>query len=195
MESLLEFFPIGKFLDSPANRKDRRIQNLHRKAREMNVEPVTLEIGKPLHIGEARLILLHPGAEFLMDRGNRESSQNDLSLVFRLEYRQFSMLFTGDIERGGEEHLLTSGVPLKALFLKAPHHGSRSSNTPGFIQAVQPRAVIFSSGYLNPWRHPHPEVVERYRKAGAEIWRTDLNGAIVITTDGTHHKVRGHDSL
>ncbi|NIQ01852.1 MAG: competence protein ComEC [Nitrospinaceae bacterium] len=76
--------------------------------------------------------------------------------------------------------------------LKGPHHGSRYSNSPPFIRAVSPRAVIFSSGYLNPMHHPHPQVIDRYQNAGIRIWRTDRDGAIRITSDGFHHKIKSY---
>jgi len=68
--------------------------------------------------------------------------------------------------------------------LKAPHHGSLTSSTPAFIAAVRPAAVIFSAGRDNRFGHPAPAVVDRYRTAGAAIFRTDRDGAIVLDTDG-----------
>ncbi|MBT7179402.1 MAG: DNA internalization-related competence protein ComEC/Rec2, partial [Nitrospina sp.] len=120
---------------------------------------------------------------------------NDLSLVLRLDYRDFSMLFTGDIGDKVEKKLVTIPHQLEADILKGPHHGSRFSNSQNFIDAVHPGTVIFSSGYLNRMRHPHPETLRRYSEAGVTIWRTDLNGAIKITTDGNNYEIQTHEIL
>jgi len=151
-----------------------------------------LEVGKPMQVGEVTLLALHPDAPFRRDEKEKQRIGNDLSLVSRIEYHNFSMLLTGDIGKQAEKYLLQNPGLLKANVLKGPHHGSRHSSTPAFIAAVQPDAVIFSSNYMNPWRHPHPEVVERHQNAGAQIWRTDLQGAIHIESDGFTHRIRGN---
>jgi competence protein ComEC len=86
-------------------------------------------------------------------------------------------------------------APLQAGILKAPHHGSRTSSHPDFIRAVAPRDVIVSSGRFNVFHHPHPNIVDRYDQYGATLWRTDLQGAIYITTDGTDTRITDHKDL
>jgi competence protein ComEC len=94
------------------------------------------------------------------------------------------MLLTGDIERTAEKALLSSAVRSDVLLV--PHHGSRTSSTPEFIAAVAPRWAVVAAGYRNRFGHPNGEVLERYRSAGAQIARTDLQGSISIrlTADG-----------
>ena len=192
LESLVDLFSIGHFLDGFSALTDSRIAKLKQKALAKQAVLVPLEPGVPLDIGEVRLIPLHPGPQFILQTiANRKNKVgNELSLVLRLEYREFSMLLTGDIGESTEEYLVQQSAPLQADFLKSPHHGSRFSNSTSFIRTVQPQAVIFSSGYLNWMHHPHPEVVERYKSAGTKIWRTDLSGSIHITTDGVRHRIR-----
>ncbi len=192
LESLVDLFSIGHFLDGFSGLNDSRIDRLKQKALSKHAVLVPLKPGVPLNIGEVRLISLHPGPEFILETVAKRKNKvgNELSLVLRLEYREFSMLLTGDIGKSTEEYLIGRNAPLKADFLKSPHHGSKYSNSSSFINAVKPQAVIFSSGYLNWMRHPHPEVVERYQSAGTKIWRTDLNGSIHITTDGIRHRIR-----
>jgi competence protein ComEC len=192
LESLADLFSIGHFLDGFSTLTDSRIDRLKQKILSKQAAVVPLKPGFPLNIGEVRLTALHPGPEFILKTvaNKRDKVGNEQSLVLRLEYREFSMLLTGDIGKSTEEFLIQQAVPLKADFLKSPHHGSRYSNSSSFISAVNPKAVIFSSGYLNWMRHPHPEVVERYKKAGTNIWRTDLNDSIHITTDGIRHRIR-----
>ena len=97
------------------------------------------------------------------------------------------MLLTGDIEKEAEQMLVSSGKNLRAQVLKVPHHGSRRSSTEAFLDAVRPTAALVSVGYRNPFRHPNPEVLERYRSFGTRVWRTDQSGAITVEMrpDGT----------
>ncbi|VAX30401.1 hypothetical protein MNBD_NITROSPINAE05-1418, partial [hydrothermal vent metagenome] len=194
LESLADLFSIGHFLDGFSNLTDSRIDRLKQKVLSKQAVSIALKPGVPLNIGEVRLTALHPGPEFILQTVANKKTKvgNELSLVLRLDYREFSMLFTGDIGKPTEKYLIQQALPLKADFLKSPHHGSRYSNSSAFIRAVNPQAVIFSSGYLNWMQHPHPEVVERYKNAGTNIWRTDLNGSIHIATDGLNHRIRNY---
>ena len=72
---------------------------------------------------------------------------------------------------------------MKADVLLVPHHGSRTSSTAAFISAVSPRWAIVTAGYRSRFGHPHPEVLERYRAAGATVSRTDLDGAVTVVFD------------
>jgi len=194
LESLVGLFSIGHYLDGFPGAGDPRIERLRQKALAKQAVRVSLQPGVPFAVGDVRIVALHPNPQFIRQTAKKSKNKmgNELSLVLRLDYRDFSMLLTGDIGKSTEEYLIRHSIPLRAAFLKSPHHGSRFSNSSSFIRAVQPEAVIFSSGYLNWMRHPHPDVVERYRSAGAKIWRTDLNGSIHITTDGYRHLIHSY---
>ncbi len=191
--SLLDLFPVKHFLTLGDSFVGQRLRNLQNQARERGAKFLRLKMNKPIHVGEVQLIPLHP------EPGQSSSSDrrvdNDLSLVLRLEYRDFSMLFTGDISDKVEEKLAKNPQQVEADILKAPHHGSRFSNSPTFIKAVSPDTVIFSSGYLNRMHHPHPETLERYQDAGVDILRTDAHGAVQIITDGNDYEIRTHETL
>ena len=106
---------------------------------------------------------------------------NDRSCVLKISAGGGSVLIAADIERRSERLLLdTAAAALRADVLVVPHHGSRTSSTGDFVRAVAPLAVIFPVGYRNRFRHPHPEVVERYTEAGSSSHRTDLDGAITF---------------
>jgi competence protein ComEC len=79
---------------------------------------------------------------------------------------------------------------LHANVLIAPHHGSKSSSSEQFVREVNPAMVVFSSGYRNRFGHPRPEVVERYRAIGAEILRTDQDGALLLNFSSAQVSVR-----
>ena len=70
------------------------------------------------------------------------------------------------------------------MVLKSPHHGSGTSSSQAFVEAVKPAVVVISSGRGNPYGHPVPYVLERYRAAGSHVFRTDLEGQVEIVTDG-----------
>ena len=128
--------------------------------------------------------LLHPidvASTNLLD-----TDKNDDSLVMKLTYGEVDVLFTGDIGKNAESRLIASGQDLHSEILKVPHHGSRTSSSAPFLNAVQPRYAIFSLGQGNPYQFPHTEVVARYRARGCLILRTDAAGAITLRTDGTN---------
>lgn len=106
---------------------------------------------------------------------------NDRACVLKISTADGSVLIPADIERRGERALLAT-VPerLRSDVLIVPHHGSRTSSTPEFVQTVAPQAVIYPVGYRNRFRHPHPDVAERYRQLGSTPFRTDQDGAIRV---------------
>ncbi len=131
----------------------------------------------------ATLNLLHPidaSSTNLMD-----TDKNDDSLVMKITYGEVDILFTGDIGKNAESRLIASGQDLRSEILKVPHHGSRTSSSAPFLDAVQPRYAIFSLGQGNRYQFPHADVVNRYRARECPMLRTDESGAITLRTDGT----------
>lgn len=125
-----------------------------------------------------RFAVLHPP---LASYGDPGAKANDLSCVVRVESGWGSALLTGDIEAKSEMELLRAAPwALKADVLVVPHHGSRSSSTPQFIAATAAAVAVFTPGYRNRFGHPRPDVVARYRAAGAQIRRTDFEGALTF---------------
>jgi competence protein ComEC len=122
-----------------------------------------------------RFTVLHPGANAY----DAQRKGNDRGCVLMARAGQQAVLIAADIEARAERELLArSGADLQAAVLVVPHHGSRTSSTPEFVQAVNPRWAVFTVGYRNRFGHPKPEVAERYRKHGSALLRTDEAGAI-----------------
>jgi competence protein ComEC len=110
---------------------------------------------------------------------------NNGSLVLRLQYGEISFLFTGDIEQPVEAYISSAyGDFLRCTVLKVPHHGAATGCSQKFLSAVAPEQAIISVGTGNRFSHPAPEALERLRDAGARVWRTDCDGAVVFETDG-----------
>lgn len=130
----------------------------------------------------ATLNLLHPidpASTNLLD-----DDKNDDSLVIKLTYGEVDILFTGDIGKEAEDRLIASRQDLRSEILKVPHHGSRTSSSESFLDAVQPLCAIFSLGAGNRYNFPHDDVVARYQARGCLQWRTDQAASIILRTDG-----------
>jgi competence protein ComEC len=116
--------------------------------------------------------------------------RNNQSCVLKVEAGGASILLTGDIERLAELSLVSNPL-LKADVVLVPHHGSRSSSSREFIEAVAPRWAVVPAGYRNRFGHPNPEVLERYRSAGTTVFRTDQDGAIHVVLNRQESLVVG----
>ncbi|WP_373500214.1 DNA internalization-related competence protein ComEC/Rec2 [Desulfococcus sp.] len=121
----------------------------------------------------------------LRDREKWRGKANNRSLVIAVRSGRVGILFTGDIEKAAELDLVKMwGDRLHHRVLVAPHHGSRTSSSTPFLECVRPEVVMVSAGWDNRFRCPHPEVLARYRSVGARVLRTDIDGALVLQTDG-----------
>jgi beta-lactamase superfamily II metal-dependent hydrolase len=110
---------------------------------------------------------------------------NNASLVLRMLHGETAFLFTGDAEGPSEQDMLEAGSPVRANILKIGHHGSSTATTPAFLDAVSPAVAVISCGSVNSYGHPHEEVLSRLTERGIQILRTDENGSIILSTDGT----------
>ena len=115
---------------------------------------------------------------------NAGEDTNNSSIVLMIRYGETSFLFTGDAEREAEQALLDAGAMLKADVLKVGHHGSDTSTTYPFLREVMPEYAVISVGEGNSYEHPEEGSLSRLRDADCRILRTDLNGDIVISSDG-----------
>ena len=123
-------------------------------------------------------------------KSSAASSGNELSNVYRVSYGDVSFIFTGDLVKEQESRLIESATrkneSLKSTVLKVGHHGSHTSSSMDFLRAVSPRYAVISDGYENSFGHPHDETLKNLDAAHIKhVYRTDLDGAIVFTTDGT----------
>ncbi|MBU1214850.1 MAG: DNA internalization-related competence protein ComEC/Rec2 [Gammaproteobacteria bacterium] len=165
--SVLQGIPTDRILAS-LDKEDKRLPDMQQvgSCREGMVwewEGVSFEILHPPHAITAK------------------RHDNDQSCVLRISTGEHHILLTGDIEAASEERLLKSHAgKLHADLLVAPHHGSRSSSSRAFVNAVSPQHVVFTSGYRNRFHHPHNDVVRRYTAQGTHILRSDRDGAITI---------------
>ena len=136
--------------------------------------------GDELRFGEATASVLSPPP---LANTNAPSRNND-SIVLCLRLGRRALLLTGDIEMAGEERMLRANENLLVDVVKVAHHGSKTSSIPPLIAATEPRFAVVSVGKISIFGHPSPEVVERWRAAGAQVLTTGNSGTITLTTDG-----------
>lgn len=115
---------------------------------------------------------------------------NDHSAVLRIQYKQHSMLLTGDAEKKSENDMLDFyGAQLQVNILKVGHHGSNTSSTKKFLEAVSPADAIISTGIDNEYKHPHPKVLSRLHEQGITVYRTDLNSSVAVFFNGSQYEL------
>ncbi len=127
--------------------------------------------------------------EFINDVSKEYSRRNDYSCVLRISNSQSSALITGDIEKSAEKVLLSKSLKNVDLLI-VPHHGSKTSSTLEFVQATNPKAVIYTVGYRNWYRFPHASVSQRYRSVGAQEYRSDRDGLVRFNFSPTRNTYR-----
>ena len=182
---LREFRPAEVWEGIPVPRFE-PLRALHDQAQALGLRWWNVKAGDRLAVDDVDVVVWHPPpADW-----ERQRVRNDDSIVIELRWRDVSMLLTGDIGRAVEKGLEAQVLPAPMRIVKVPHHGSLTSSTVEFLRAIAPRVAVISAGRGNHFGHPAPEVVERYRDVGAEIFRTDRDGAVFVDTDGRSMEVR-----
>ena len=153
--------------------------------------PELLSTGDRLRLDSIDLQVLWPDRDAVpRDPPDGGTSINNVSIVLLGTFGAQRFLLAGDIEQEIDPILLARGLPRVDL-LKVAHHGSRTSSTDAFLDAVRPRVAIVSVGAVNPYGHPAPETLERIEARGARLYRTDRNGTVEATLDGRSLVVAG----
>nr|WP_243764097.1 ComEC/Rec2 family competence protein [Bittarella massiliensis (ex Durand et al. 2017)] len=158
-------------------------KDLLTQAAESQVKVVYSEPGQQLTYGDGRLTVLGPLENY--------DDLNDTSAVVLFRYGSQRFLFTGDMEARAEEDLLEEygAAELKAQVLKLGHHGSSTSTSAAFLDRVNPEIAVACVGEGNSYGHPHQETVDLLANRGIRFLRTDQNGAVVLSTDGSSLQV------
>lgn len=155
-------------------------------SKKENFKTIVVEKGKRIKIEENIYIdVLWPDSKNVIN----ENGINNNSIVCKMIKGNFSILFTGDIEEPAEEkivELYENKNTLKSTILKIAHHGSKSSSTQYFLDLVKPKIALIGVGENNKFGHPNQGVLERLKEMNVKIYRTDIDGQIVVTVrDGT----------
>ncbi|MBF0475770.1 MAG: DNA internalization-related competence protein ComEC/Rec2 [Deltaproteobacteria bacterium] len=184
--SIVKRFKVGQFWSTGVTDEIEYFRELRKSLAARGVPDVYIQdLAQPRRLGTVETGVIYPPAELIMEQVRPKWLHlNNTSLVLRLVFNQVSFLIPGDIEKEAETILIASGQDISATVLLVPHHGSKTSSTPEFISRVGPRYVVIPVGYRNQFHLPHPTVVARYQAAGARVYRTDRDGAVIVETDG-----------
>ena len=149
---------------------------------------------KAIQKSDAKVIASKVGAEYVLGEAtfeilgpvtNDAEDINNMSVVVKVTYGENTFLFTGDAETDEETEVIDTGSNLDCDVLHAGHHGSYTSSSKDFLNAVTPEICVISCGADNDYGHPHDTALKRIKKHTEEIYRTDICGSIVITGDGS----------
>ena len=187
---VLERYRVGQVLDTGYEHNNPMYECWLELISEKGIPTNLARAGMRIGTGDgAELAVLHPGSALMR---YTDADANNNSVVVRLVMGQVSFLLPGDIEEVAEDVLVASGQELTSTVLKVPHHGSSTSSSAAFLNAVNPELAVISVGADNRFGHPSPQVLERLEDLVEEgrILRTDERGAIEVVTDGKEVWIR-----
>lgn len=179
MRAVLDEFPVEQVLlpdfdKAPVEWWPATEQLMARIGEQQN-PAIVMTAGDTYTLGDATITVLLDGVE--------SDNVNNISPILLFEAPGVRFLMEGDAEKQVERAALENGTDLRATLFKAGHHGSATSNTEEFVQAVHPRIAVVSCGENNSYGHPHEDVLETFRREGVQVFRTDLNGTVVAYVD------------
>ena len=172
----LSQYPAEHVLAPVTEYDTKAFENFLKYTRQQGLEVTSPSPGDTWTVGDASVTVLGPQKAY--------EDTNNTSIVLRLDYGETSFLFTGDAERDAEADMLEAGAALQADVLKVGHHGSNTSTSYPFLREVAPEYAVISVGEGNDYGHPHAETMSRLRDADVTVYRTDLQGNIIIQAGG-----------
>lgn len=172
---LLDYIKINQIFIADTDAKNDLLKILEMKASKYNIPINKLSKGNIVKVDDSiSFECIYPTKNILID----SDDYNNNSLVLYMDYNNSKFLFTGDIEKEAEDRITKDYKKLDVDILKVAHHGSKTSSTQNFVDMVQPKVAIISSGKNNYYGHPHKEVLDRYKNIN--IYNTADEGAILI---------------
>lgn len=177
LDTVVNNLPVKKVYLPKVTHTSKTFRDLLQAVKDSGLKVSTAQAGIELPLDGIKAAFVAPVADSY-------DSLNNYSAVIKLDYGSQSFLLTGDAETQSEDQILDSGANIRATVLKVGHHGSSTSTSLEFLQAVRPQYAVIMLGEDNPYGHPHAEILERLQEAGIEIYRTDRDGTIVFSTDG-----------
>jgi len=163
------------------------LQTLRTAAQSVRSRWANVQTADEVHIDGVDVMVQHPR----LPDWERQTVRNNDSIVLEIIWRDISLVLTGDIGREAEHVIVSRFAPAPLRIVKIPHHGSLTSSSQDFVRALAPRVAIVSVGRGNRFGHPASLVLQRYAEIGAEVFRTDQDGAVTLETDGDSVEIRG----
>jgi len=190
LPALLEAMTVKAWVDPVVPSSNQSYERALDLVVQKNIEAIRGRRGMRLDLGpDVSVELLWPEDPLTLSPG--EQGDNNSSIVTKITYGDVSFLVTGDAEAPAERRMieLESNEDLRSTFLVVGHHGSASSSTGAFLDAVSPEVALIPVGLNNQYGHPADEVIQRLRLRNIQIYRSDLDGRIEITTDGSDYDI------
>ena len=181
LAAALAYFPAYHVYSPVTEASTKCFKDFVKYTQQQNLQVEVPTVGTQWALGSATVTMLGPVAQY--------EETNDTSIVLRIDYGATSFLLTGDMEADAERDLVASGANLKVDVLQVGHHGSSTSTSYVFLNAVLPKMGIISCGVNNKYGHPHEETLSILRDAGVDVYRTDLLGTITVSSDGQNYTV------
>lgn len=181
MDNIIDNFNIENFYMPNAITTTKTFEDVLDSLDRKKIKFQTPNVNDDFKLNNATFKVLHIG--------DNKKDLNDTSVVLRLEYGNTSYLLMGDATSNVEKDLLNNNVNLKSDVLKVGHHGSNYSSTIDFLNRVKPEYAIIEVGKNNSYNHPRQETLDKLKDINAKVYRTDLDGTIVTTSDGNSIKI------
>lgn len=175
---VLNCYPVAKVLDPDYTTDSKIFASYQTMKKEKGITSVHPKAGETYPFGDGQFTILAPNSTHYSD-------DNDYSIAILFEYGKNRFLFAGDASIESEYEILENGIDVSCDVYLASHHGSSTSTSEAFLKAMNPSTTIISVGADNSYGHPNEEILNRLKKASIPIYRTDTNGTITATSDGT----------
>lgn len=182
MDEVIKKYSITNFYAPKATSTTKAFESMIRELKNKDLKIKPLKAGSTIDFdSDVQLEVFAPNSDSYEDA-------NNYSPIIKLTYGSNSMLFTGDAEKFSEKETLKKGYNLESDVLKVGHHGSSTSTSKDFLNAVNPSIAIISCGKNNKYGHPHKETIKALEDSKVKYYRTDLDGTIVLVSDGSNIK-------
>lgn len=182
MDDVLRNFQVEHFIDSGYPHTSKTYENMLTTIDQKDIPFEVVKAGQTIDFDPAVDIeVLNPASTYSNDL-------NENSIVLKISYGEISFLLMGDAGLETEEYIMKAGYDMDSDILKVGHHASTSGSGPTFISSVSPEVSVIEVGAGNSYGHPHSEILDRLQKAST-VYRTDLDGTITVTTDGSTYTV------
>ena len=190
---VLKDYEVGEVYDNGMPSKSKIYTRYMKLLKQKNIKRHGLVAGEELDFGDGVKFKVFAPAKEIVDKGSKTTEghdPNNESVVGKLIFGEFTMMFTGDAEKAEEEPIVKAyGGELQSKILKAGHHGSKTSSSADFLRAVAPEAALISCGAGNDYGHPHTQTMKKFHSMKLKIYETDKNGTITVTTDGKTYDI------
>lgn len=177
MDAVIKKYDVEKILFSKHTTTTKTFENFAIAVKDKGLKLYAPTVNEEFIFQDSKFIVLAPNS-------SKYDDINNYSIVIKLIYNDTSYLFTGDAESLSEKEMLENNLDLSADVLKIGHHGSKSSTSQDFLNAVNPKYAVISVGKDNDYGHPKASVMNRLKKSNISVYRTDELGTITLTSDG-----------